>query len=166
MRVGRHKKNNSTKDPENRCSTVSRHNLPNILLYHCPWVMVDHNYSNSWYSSHQSPVMDRNRNFPTLKVSQRPHLHLIIAVVSCMYLLSIHHLAFEDMLLGKTFPSLNYWKCPHISQKSSRSCTYSLHNHYILSIKAPKTGNSVFSAAGSSWLPSSYLKGTLLLWST
>jgi hypothetical protein len=55
----------------------------------------------SWYGGQQSPNMTPTGTFPTLEVSQRLHLHLIIIVVSCMYLLSNHLLGLEDTLWGK-----------------------------------------------------------------
>jgi hypothetical protein len=33
---GQGEKEQNTKDPESRCSTISRYILPNIMLYHCP----------------------------------------------------------------------------------------------------------------------------------
>jgi hypothetical protein len=53
----------------------------------------------TWYNGQWFPA----RTFPTIKVIKRPHLHFIVATVSCIYLPS-NCLDSEDTLLDKTTP--------------------------------------------------------------
>jgi hypothetical protein len=111
--VGSWEENNNTKEPGNRSSTVSGYILPNILLHHCPGVIIDYNRCYFLFSSQWSPA-----TFPTLEVNQRPHLHLITVVASCMHLPSNCHLGSEDTLLVISLPIPWFFeKSPHFLEK-------------------------------------------------
>jgi hypothetical protein len=116
--VGSQKGNDAAMGTREQVQHCIRVHLLNIVHHHYPGVRADQ-FETSCYSGQQSP----SRDFPSPKVIQRPHLHLIIVAVSCTHLPSNHHLGYADTLLGKPLPVILFLGKPfHFSEIAAGMC--------------------------------------------